>query len=105
MLPRIVEKPDCTLIYSCNNKDHTLGTGFLVSERNKHLILDFKPITPRICILRMWGKFLNYSTVNGHAPTDIPDVEEKDRFFDALETAYDISPRNNIKIVLGKFNA
>jgi len=26
-------------------------------------------------------------------------------FFDALETAYDISPRNDIKIVLGDFNA
>jgi hypothetical protein len=26
-------------------------------------------------------------------------------FFDALETAYDISPGNDIKIVLGNFNA
>jgi hypothetical protein len=33
------------------------------------------------------------------------DVEEKDGFFDVLERAYDISPRNNIKIVLGNFIA
>jgi len=26
-------------------------------------------------------------------------------FFDTLERAYDISPRNNIKIVVGNFNA
>jgi hypothetical protein len=53
----------------------------------------------------MRGKFLNYSIVNGHAPTETSDVEEKDGFFDALETAYDISPRNNIKIVLSNLNA
>jgi hypothetical protein len=105
MLPGIVEKPDCTLVYSCDNKDHTLGTGYLVSERIKHLILDFKPVTPRICILRMRGKFLNYSIFNGHAPTETSAVEEKHGFFDTLERAYDISPRNNIKIVVGNFNA
>ena len=64
MLPGIVEKLDCTLFYSCDNKDNTLGTGFLVSER-------IKPITPRIYILRMRGKFLNYSIVNPY-PTAFP---------------------------------
>jgi len=53
----------------------------------------------------MRGKFLNYSIVNGHAPTETSDFEEKDRFFDALERAYDIIPRNNIKIVLSNFGA
>ena len=58
----------------------------------KHLIIDFKPITPRICTLRTRGKFFNYSFINA-------------RFFNALETAYDTSPRNYIKIVLSDFNA
>ena len=81
-----------------------MGTGFLVSKRIKHLILDFKPTTPRICTLRMGEIFFNYSVVKGHAPTDTPD-EEKDGCFHALETAFDISPRYNIKIVLDDFNA
>jgi hypothetical protein len=51
------------------------------------------------------GIFLNYSTANGHAPTETTDDEEKDGFFDFLETAYDISPRNDIKIALGNFSA
>lgn len=98
MLPGIVEKPDCTLFYSCGNKDHTNGQWISSFWKNDALNL-------RICILRMRGKFLNYSIVNGHAPTETSDVEEKDGFFDALETAYDISPRNNIKIVLSNLNA
>ena len=49
--------------------------------------------------------FLNYNIVNGHAPTETTDDEEKDGFLDSLETAYDISPRNDIKIPFGNFNA
>jgi hypothetical protein len=57
-----------------------MGTGFLVTNRIIHLIIDYKPFTPRIFILRMRGKFLNYSIVNGNGPTEIPDDEEKDGF-------------------------
>jgi len=54
----------------------------------------------------MREKFINYSIVNGHAATEISDDElDGGFFFDALEQAYDISPRNDIKIVLGDFNA
>ena len=81
-----------------------MGTRFLGTNRIKHLIIDFKPITPRICTVSMKGKFLNYGIVNGLAPTEIPN-DEKDGVFVALERAYDISPRNNIKIVHGDFNA
>ena len=42
--------------------------------------MDFKPITPRICTLRIRGKFLNYSFVNGHVPTEKSDDEEKTGF-------------------------
>ena len=80
-----------------------MGTGFLVSKRIKHLIIDFKPLNPRICILRMRGKCFNYSIVNGYAPTETSDNEEKG--FDALERTYDISPRNYIKIAICDFNA
>jgi hypothetical protein len=80
-------------------------TGFLVSKRIKHQIIDLKSITPRICTLRMRALFFNYSTANGHAPTETTYDEEKDWFFDFLETAYDISPRNHIKIALGNFSA
>ena len=49
--------------------------------------------------------FFNCSIVKGHVPTETSNDEEKDGFFDALERPYDISPRNNIKIVLGDYHA
>jgi hypothetical protein len=81
-----------------------MGTRFLVTNRINHLIIDFKHITPRICTVSMRGKFLNYSIINGLAPTEIPD-DKKDGVFIVLERAYDISPRNDIKIFLVDFNA
>jgi len=62
-------------------------------------------MTPKICTLRIRGKFFNYNFVNDHEPTEISDDKEKQGFFDALEKAYDTSPRNYIKIVLSDFNA
>jgi hypothetical protein len=53
----------------------------------------------------MRGILFNYSTVNGHVPTETTDDKEKDVFLDSLETAYDISPRNYIKIAFCDFNA
>jgi hypothetical protein len=53
----------------------------------------------------MRGKFFNYSIVNGNAHAETADDEEKDRFFEALERAYDISPINYIKIAVIHFNA
>jgi exonuclease III len=76
----ILEKRYCKLFYRCDNKDHTLGTGFLVSKRIKHLTIGFKPITPRICTLRIRGTLFNFSFVNVHAPTKISD----DLFLDGV---------------------
>ena len=72
----ILEKRDCTLFYSCDNKDHIFGIAFLMSKRIKHLIINFKPNTFRICILKMKGSFFSNSIVNGHAPTETSDDEE-----------------------------
>jgi len=47
----ILENQDCNLFYSCDNKDHVLGPGLIVSKRIKHVIIDYKPITPRNCTL------------------------------------------------------
>jgi hypothetical protein len=83
---RILEKRDCTPFYSSDNKDHVLGTGFLVPKRITHQIIDFKPITPRICILRMKVLFLITVQLMAMHLTETID-DEKDGVFDALETA------------------
>jgi hypothetical protein len=52
----------------------------------------------------MKGKFFNTALICVHAPTE-KDDEQKYTFYDKLERLYMKSPKHDIKIVLGDFNA
>ena len=90
---------------SSNRDDHVLGTAFLVAQRWNHLVLNFQPIDERMCILRIKGRFKNYSLINAHAMTNDSPDEEKEAFYEKLSRAYDNCPRYDIKIILGDMNA
>ena len=82
-----------------------LGVGFFVKKNFKHLVMDFKAISTRICALRIKGKFFNYTIINVHAPTKLSTEEEKDSFYDPLQKTYEQSPSYDVKIVIGDMNA
>ena len=91
---------------SCiQRKKEELGTAFVVDGKHNHLVMDFKPISGRMCILRIKGKFFNYSLINVHAPTNVAEDNVKEAFYDGLENAYESCPKHDVKIVLGDFNA
>ena len=71
----------------------------------KKLIVNFKPISERICYLRLRGKYRKISIVNGHAPTEHKDIEIKDKFYGKIEDVLEEIPKYDIKIVLGDLNA
>ena len=100
----VIEKKECTIYYSCGNK-HMFGTGFIINQRVKHLVLDFKPVNERLSVLRIKGKFYNYSIINVHLPTEEKTEEEKTVIYNLLERAYDACPGSDIKIVIGDMNA
>ena len=100
-----MKKASHTVYYSCHEKFHIFGTGFVVGKRAAQLIIGFKPVDHRICYIRMKGKFYNYSLWSVHAPTEPSEEEDKDAFYGALEQSLDQAPRADIKIVIGDFNA
>ena len=69
-----LEKRDHTIFYSCDKRQHLFGVGFIV-KNFKHLVMDFKAISTRICTLRIKGKFFNYTIINVHAPTEVSTEE------------------------------
>jgi hypothetical protein len=101
----VTEKKDCTVFYSCHGKQHMFGTGFVVSKRVKHLIMDFKAKSPRLCRLQIRGHFFNYSIICAHAPIEEKNEEENDSFYEDLDRLYDDCPRRDFKIILGNMNA
>lgn len=101
----ILHKNNFDIYYSCDKKVHALGVGFVVGRRLKQQIIDWRPVSQRICVIRIKSKFHNISLINAHAPTEEKDEDEKDAFYDALDRAHDKCPRNDIKIIAGDLNA
>jgi endonuclease/exonuclease/phosphatase family metal-dependent hydrolase len=98
-------KKHFTIYYSCDDKQHTFGTGFIVSKPIRSRVIDFKPVDKRMCVLRTRGKFKNYSFICAHAPTEEKNEREKDQFYERLERTYEQCPHMIQKILLGDVNA
>jgi exonuclease III len=50
------EKKHWIIFYNCDNKEHKLGTEFVIHKKVKHLIMNFQPKSPRMCWLKIRGK-------------------------------------------------
>ena len=100
-----MEKKYHTLYYSCHEKHHIFGTGFVVRGRARQLVMRFTPINQRLCYIRLRGKFFNFSLINCHAPTEVSPEEDKEAFYEELGRVTESCPKNDVKIILGDFNA
>jgi exonuclease III len=101
----VMEKRDHVIFYSCQKKSHTFGTGFIVSKKIKHLILDFQAKSHKICRLRITGKFFNFSLLRAHFPTEDKADEKKDSFYGELDEIYGECLKRDCKIIIGDMNA
>jgi hypothetical protein len=79
-------------------------TVFLVESKHNQLDMDYTPINEHLRILRVKGRFFNYSLINIHAPTNDSDDETKDLFYEELKRTYSAFPGNDVKIVMGDLN-
>ena len=77
----IIEEKDCTVYYSCYDKQNIFGTGFIISKSIR-LIIDFKPIDRRMRVLKIRGKFKNYSYICSHAPREKKHERKKYQFYE-----------------------
>lgn len=94
-----------TIFHSDSESRHELGVAFIVNNRIKGSILDFRPIDERLCTLRIKTRFFNMTLINAHAETEEKDEITKESFYQKLEQAHDGAPSNDIKMVLGGLNA
>ncbi|XP_054719192.1 uncharacterized protein LOC129228537 [Uloborus diversus] len=101
----ILEKRNYSFYYSCHDSQHQFGTGFVVSKKLRERVVDFVPVSERICKLRLRGKLHNISIICVHAPTEEKPEVEKDGFYDRLENVFSGCHSNDIKMVVGDFNA
>ncbi|XP_058840098.1 craniofacial development protein 2-like [Topomyia yanbarensis] len=81
------------------------GVGFIVIGKQMKRVIRWKPINDRICVLRIKGKFFNYSLISIYVPTNEKPDDTKDAFYESLDKAYRDCPRKEVKIVIEDANA
>lgn len=79
---------DYKIYYSGGDK-HMFGVGFAIHKSWQDHVMQFQPISNRICILRLRNKFFNLSLINVHSPTENKGENDKDIFYHTLENIYD----------------
>jgi len=100
-----IRKVRFTLHYCGNDRQGNRGVGFIVSKKASRSVLEFSPISERICTLRINGKFHNITFSNVYAPTEDTDDETVDEFYETLQSVCDEIPKHDAIITSGNFNA
>jgi hypothetical protein len=83
---------------------YNIYTSYTNSKFNQ-MVKNFTPINERLCVIRIKGRFFNYSLINIHAPTNDSEEEAKDQFYEQLKQAYAACPSHDVKLVMGDANA
>jgi hypothetical protein len=56
-----------------------------VDLKFNHMVINCTPINERLCVIRIKGRFFNYSLINIPVPTNDSEEEAKDHFYEQLE--------------------
>ena len=72
-----IRKSNFTLYFSGNEeKQGHKGVGFIVSKQFNKSVMGFTPVSDRLCMLKVKGKFHNMLFNNVYAPIEDADDEE-----------------------------
>ena len=93
-----------TMIYS-GGETHERGVGILLDETVAKSIKGFWGISDRVIIAKLEGKPFDIGIVQIYAPTSEHDEEEVEQFYEDLDKAMKQLKSQDIKIVMGDFNA
>jgi hypothetical protein len=65
------------------------------------MVINFTPMNERLRVIRIKGRFFNYSLITIQAPTHSSEEEAKDQFYEQLERTYAACPSHDVKMVMG----
>ena len=81
------------------------GVGFLVHKDIVNTVMGCRPVSSRLITVRLWAVPFNITVVQAYAPTSDYDDNEIEEFYDQLQNVIDQTPKKDILVVQGDWNA
>ena len=91
--------------FSGHESKHEHGVAFIVNKKRVGSILSCTPISSRIISLRIAAQPKNMTIIQIYAPTSDYEDSEIEEFYETLEGIIQTTPKKDIIIVQGDFNA
>ena len=88
-----------------NDNQHQSGVAIMMSKETFRALESWNPVSDRIITARFFSKHIKTTIIQVYAPTNDADTDEKDRFYELLQQVYDRTPRHDIIITMGDWNA
>ncbi|KAK2703032.1 hypothetical protein QYM36_018428 [Artemia franciscana] len=84
---------------------HRQGVGFIFSPTTKKALISFTPVSERIAAIRLKGSVSNLTIIQVYTPDSARSDEECEHFYFQLQSVSDQTPKKDMLIVMGDFNA
>ena len=94
-----------TVLYSGNNKNHVHGVAIIIRKTEEKSLIEWEPISERIIRARFNSKYTKMTVIQSYAPTNEKDQEDKEEFYDALQTEISKTPQHDLLLPMGDMNA
>ncbi|KAI4458826.1 endonuclease/exonuclease/phosphatase superfamily [Holotrichia oblita] len=88
-------------------EDAVFGVGIMIHKKWKAKIKKFEPVSSRISLTRVKGKYRNITLINVHAPTEGKDMEDdvgSDHFLVILKLKEEIQSKSMKKHKIGRYD-
>ena len=93
-------------VYFSGEEDrHDYGVGFLVRKDVVDAILGCRPVSSRLISIRLRAAPFNITIIQIYEPTSGHDDSEVDHFYQQLQETIDQTPKKDILVVQGDWNA
>ncbi|KAF7251688.1 Craniofacial development protein 2 [Varanus komodoensis] len=93
-------------VYYCGQESlRRNGAAFIVNKRVGKAVLGYNLQNDRMISVRIQGKPFNTTIVQVYAPTTGAEEAEVDRFCEGLQHLLELTPKNDVLIIMGDWNA
>ncbi|XP_062826436.1 uncharacterized protein LOC134296169 [Anolis carolinensis] len=93
-------------IYYCGQEEHRRNVVvFIVNNKVVKAVIGFNPKNDRMISIRVQGKPFNITVIQIYAPTTAAEEVELDQFYEDLQHLLDNTPKRDIILITGDWNA